>query len=315
MNSKISLICTVYNEEKTISALLESIKNQIRIPDEVVMVDAGSIDKTSSIIREFANKLPIKLIISPGANIATGRNVAIKNTRYDIIASIDGGCTADENWLQNIIKPIESGNTDVVSGVYSPLIETEFEEIVSYMIFPNNEKLDSNFNPSSRSIAYTKNAWAAVGGYPEWLMTAEDTLFDLNLRKSGFRISLAKDAIVFWRIRENRKKLFKQYFGYAKGDGMELLSLKSYSVRYIGFIIALVSVGLFWSNPYFWLFAIPISFSGICLKHVRKVKKLTTKRIFTALTVALTIESAVFAGYVKGNFQRFLKSNSNKKPS
>ncbi len=305
MSLKVSLICTVYNEEKTIEALLESIKSQKRMPDELVIVDAGSTDKTGSLIKSFADKLPLKLIISPGANIAAGRNKAIKNTQNDIIACTDGGCTVDPNWLQNMMKPFENDSADVVSGVYAPLIESEFEEIVSYMIFPDIEKLDSNsFNPSSRSIAFKKKAWETVGGYPEWLMTAEDTLFDEKLRQSGFRFSLVKDAIVFWRIRENKKKLFTQCFRYAEGDGMELLSLKLYSARYVGLVIALTSIGLFWSNPYFWPLAILISFSGMYFKHMKKVKRLTVKRFCIALTTALTIESAVFLGYVKGNLTR-----------
>lgn len=314
MSLKVSLICTVFNEGKTIATLLESIKNQTRIPDEVIIVDAGSKDDTIHIIRNFIHKLPINLIISPNANIGTGRNIAIKNAQYDIIACTDGGCKIDEYWLQNILKPFQDVCVDVVSGVYTPLVESEFEEIVSYMIFPEIEKLDSNnFNPSSRSIAFKKKAWKLVGGYPEWLMTAEDTLFDLNLRKSGFRFSLARDAIVSWRVRENRKKLFKQFFGYARGDGIEFLFFKSYSIRYVTILAIILAICLFWSNPYFWSLSIPFSFVSIYIKHLRKMKKLTIKRFFISLSVAITIESAVFLGYVTGNLRRIFKSNSNRK--
>ena len=37
------------------------------------------------------------------------------------------------------------------------------------------------FLPSSRSVAYTKTAWAAAGGYPEWIDYCEDLIFDLRL--------------------------------------------------------------------------------------------------------------------------------------
>jgi glycosyltransferase involved in cell wall biosynthesis len=313
MALKISLICTVYNEEKTIATLLESIENQTRVPDEIIIVDAGSKDNTVPIIRNFTNKLPIKLIISSGVNVSTGRNIAIRNTLYDIIASTDGGCEIDKYWLQNIIKPFEDKNVDIVSGVYTPLVESEFQEIVSYMIFPEIEKLDSrNFNPSSRSIAFKKKAWESVGGYPEYLMTAEDTLFDLNLRKAGFRFSLAKDAIVSWRIRENRKDLFKMFFRYAIGEGVEFLFVKSYFIRYLTFLTSLFTICLFWPNPYFWLLALPVLFFGIYVKHLRKVKKFTIKRFFISLSVAITIECAVFLGYVTGNLRRIFKLNSSK---
>ncbi|RLG16029.1 glycosyltransferase, partial [Nanoarchaeota archaeon] len=43
---KVSLICTVLNEEDTIEDLLKSIIKQTRRPDEFVIVDGGSKDKT-----------------------------------------------------------------------------------------------------------------------------------------------------------------------------------------------------------------------------------------------------------------------------
>ena len=58
------------------------------------------------------------------------------------------------------------------------------------------------------SVAFRKSAWKDVGGYPEWLETAEDTLFDLNLKKAGKKFVLAKDAVVRWGTRENAAERF-----------------------------------------------------------------------------------------------------------
>ena len=102
---KVSLICTVKDEKETIIELLENIFKQTMSPDEVVIVDGGSSDGTIDIIQRYSEKLPLKLIVSTGANIAKGRNIAIKNASYDIIASTDGGCKLDEKWLENLIQP------------------------------------------------------------------------------------------------------------------------------------------------------------------------------------------------------------------
>ena len=54
---------------------------------------------------------------------------------------------------------------------------------MSGTVLPAMDDIDpQTFLPSSRSIAFTKEAWAAVGGYPEWLDYCEDLLFDLALR-------------------------------------------------------------------------------------------------------------------------------------
>ena len=195
-----SLIITVKNEEATIAALLESIIKQTKSPNEIVIVDAGSSDSTVNIIENYKDRLPIKLIISPKANIPAGRNIAIKNTSQDIIACTDGGCVLHERWFENIVKPLEtSSDVSVVSGVYLPLCKNDFEQTMSKLILPEIDTLTlENYLPASRSVAFRKNVWAEVGGYPEWLNTAEDTSFDLKALRLGKKFVLAKDAIVFW---------------------------------------------------------------------------------------------------------------------
>ena len=54
---KISLICTTYNEEKSIGKLIESMLNQSRLPDEIIIADSLSTDNTVKIIRSFKSKL------------------------------------------------------------------------------------------------------------------------------------------------------------------------------------------------------------------------------------------------------------------
>ena len=56
---KISFVTTVFNEEKTINKLLDSIKKQTVYPDEVIIVDGGSTDNTLSVISNF--QFPIKM--------------------------------------------------------------------------------------------------------------------------------------------------------------------------------------------------------------------------------------------------------------
>ena len=53
----ISLCITVFNEEKYITALLESIVSQTKQPDEVIIVDGGSTDKTVALIKPYQSKI------------------------------------------------------------------------------------------------------------------------------------------------------------------------------------------------------------------------------------------------------------------
>jgi len=69
---KVSLIATVLNAGDRLEGFLASVSRQTRPPDEVVVVDGGSTDRTLEALREAAG---ITLLEEPGANVARGRNV------------------------------------------------------------------------------------------------------------------------------------------------------------------------------------------------------------------------------------------------
>jgi len=215
---KCSLICTVLDEGDTIEDLLKSILKQTRRPDEFVIVDGGSKDKTQEIIKEYAKKHKwIRLIISEGANIAEGRNIAIENSRFETIACIDGGCVAKEDWLEKLIKPLEK--CDVSFGVYVPLPSDGKQKYFGMVLCKGPSEIDpKTFLPSARNIAFKKECWKKVGGFPENVYTGEDTLFDLKLREAGFKFCFVPDAIVYWRMRESWKGFWKQMYNYGVGD-------------------------------------------------------------------------------------------------
>ena len=262
---KVSVISTVYNEELSIKEFLDSLLSQSRKPDEIVIVDGGSTDRTEQIIKEYIRReASIKLIVKEGANISQGRNIAIKNAKYEIIASTDAGCRIDKDWLKNLIKKFD-GNTDVVGGMTIPESKTDFERCVAEVTcYKVEEVADETFLPSSRSIAFRKSAWEKVGGYSEWLYTAEDTLFDLKLKKFGCKFKVAKDAIVYWQIRKNFRQVFKQYYLYGKGNREAgLVTTKSLLVHITRsfwpmgiFIIVLIPTLYFNAMPFLLIVAI-----------------------------------------------------------
>lgn len=299
-NKGISLIFTVKNEEDSIEQLLDSIMCQSIKPDEVVIVDGGSTDETLSLIthHRIMQILPVKLI-EQDVNISKGRNIAIANSEFEIIASTDGGCKLDENWLEKITAPFVDPNTHIVSGVYLPCYTTNFEKIASMIIFPDiNQLSQQSFLPSSRSIAFRKKIWEIVGGYPEWLDTAEDTLFDLRIKHLEFKFKLVREAIVYWRVRSHTWQIFKQYYRYAKGEGLELLFAGRYVARYLAFFLMLVLISQFWYNIAFWPLAGFFVLFLLWLKYLRKIAK--PERIPIAISVAISIEIGLIMGYTLG---------------
>ena len=82
-----------------------------------------------------------------------------------------------------------------------------------------DEVKPESFLPSSRSVAFTKEAWEAAGGYPEWIDYCEDLIFDFRLRDAAGPFAWAPEAVAHFRPRGSLKSFFKQYYRYARGDG------------------------------------------------------------------------------------------------
>lgn len=220
---KVTLICPTYNEESSIASLIESMLKQTKKADEIIFVDSYSKDKTAEIIQSYSRKEKSIKLIQEKSNIAQARNIAIRNSKYDIIACTDASSILKKDWLEKIIVPFNDESVDVVSGGFIAISDGGVEDYISMItVKPIEEWNEKTFLPSGRSIAFRKKVWEVVGGYPEAkrksMEAGEDTLFDLKLKERGFKFKLEKDAIVYWHGRNNVKDFFKQFIRYGRGD-------------------------------------------------------------------------------------------------
>ncbi len=231
---RVSLVVTLKNEAKTVKELLRSVGAQTRLPDELVIVDGGSDDGTVDIIRSCPERVPTEVLVVPGANISAGRNAAIRAASHDVIAVTDGGCVLDPFWLEKLIDPLErEEGVGLVAGFYAPLVGSWFQGLVACATLPlPGEVKHDRFMPSARSIAFRRDVWKRVGGYPEWLDIGEDMYFNHAWRRLGVENRVVPEAIVFWRQRSVFRGVMKQYFRYAEGDGIAGMFPERHLIRF-----------------------------------------------------------------------------------
>jgi glycosyltransferase involved in cell wall biosynthesis len=233
---KVSLVATVKDVHAHIDEFLESVERQTRRPDEVVVVDGGSTDGTWEVLRSGVGVMALR---EPGANIARGRNVAIRAATHEAIAVSDGDCVLAPDWLERILEPLERG-ADVAAGFYRPIAETLLQVCAAAATVPDEDELASGWMPSSRSIAFRREAFESAGGYPEWLDVGEDMYFNHRLRDGGARMELAPRAVTYWRMRPTPGATWRQYVGYAFGDGVSGMYPHRHLLRFAtyGFLAA-----------------------------------------------------------------------------
>ena len=221
MTTKVSVILTVLNEGNNLRELLDALCAQSFPPDEIVIIDGGSRDGTIGILEDYATRDGrFRVFTERGVNIATGRNSAIRKAVHSIIAVTDGGCRPDVDWLRELVRPLlEDVTIGAVAGAYSLNPRNRFEYFSGLLCMPNDMDIEESRLFYGRSSAFRRSAWEEAGGYPEWLYTAEDTLFALKVRQLGYRIAYAKLAVVNWRPRPSLWKMVKMFYLYGRGNG------------------------------------------------------------------------------------------------
>lgn len=234
---RVSLVATVRDEAATLPEWWNSVMAQSRLPDEVVVVDGGSGDGTLEVLQQLSEgaPFPVRLEVLPGSNIAQGRNRAISLAGGEVIAVSDAGCVLHPRWLESLLAPMEADpRVELVAGFYQPLARGWFERLAACATVPLPwEVREARFMPSSRSLAFRREVWVRVGGYPEWLPIGEDMYFNHRWKEMGVTHRLSKEALVWWRMRPDLPSLLRQYFRYARGDGEAGMYPQRHAVRFL----------------------------------------------------------------------------------
>ncbi|MBA3723799.1 MAG: glycosyltransferase [Candidatus Levybacteria bacterium] len=257
---KISFITTIYNEETTITKFLKSLVSQTKVPDEVVIVDGGSVDQTVYLIKNFQfpkSIKKVKIIIHKG-NRSMGRNTAIKEASGEIIVCSDAGNILEKNWLKNISEPFIEKHIDVVAGYYKGMAKNAFQKsLLPYVLVMPDKVNPKSFLPATRSVAFKKSIWEKVGGFDEALSHNEDYAFAKKLKKIGANIVFARNAIVYWMPRNTLKQTYTMFLRFAYGDAEANIFRPKVLFLFIRYFICMLLVLLFIiTKSFFMLFSL-----------------------------------------------------------
>ncbi len=160
---KISVVIPVFNEEKYIGQCLKALNQQVIKPDEIIIINNNSTDRTLEIINQFKNQLPIKIINEKNQGVIFARNRGFNEAKGEIIVRTDADTQQSKNWLMTIKKNfLEKQEIDALAG---PVIfyDLPFQTTLYSKILIYGFKLFTGIYPLfGPGFAIKKYAWLKI---------------------------------------------------------------------------------------------------------------------------------------------------------
>lgn len=115
-NDLISVIIPAYNDKKFLPECLQSIYNQTYKNLQIILVDDGSTDKTSSICDNWEkNDKRIHVIHQARGGVSAARNAGLYSAKGDYISFVDSDDYLDSHFYEKMLKAAKENDADVVS--------------------------------------------------------------------------------------------------------------------------------------------------------------------------------------------------------
>jgi glycosyltransferase involved in cell wall biosynthesis len=234
---KCSLIITTYNRPEALELVLLSVERQTVLPEEVIIADDGSDNRTQAIINNFQSNKILNIQHSwqedKGFRAAKSRNKAISISTQEYIVLIDGDMVLHTHFIEDHLKHVQKGF--LIQGKRSLLTKKRTSSAIKnqttlFSFFDNglqNHKnsLYSNFlsrlfaskkthlkGIKTCNMSFFRSDCIAVNGFNEnfegW--GREDSEFVVRLLNSGIhRKNLRFNAIQFhlWHNENTRASL------------------------------------------------------------------------------------------------------------
>lgn len=302
MVSNASLIIPIWNEMKSgrLLPMIDSIREQTVLPDEVIFVDGLSDDGTYEYLKEIGRQTDgwINVVSDDGGNIATARNRGVLTASNNLLLFTDAGCILPTNWVESMLSPLANKKVDVVVGGYEGDYTKgdKMEEAIATTIIKPMHRWTDDHLPSGRSLALKRQAFDVVGGYPEWMGYSEDTEFDLMLKDAGMKFYIQKDAPVKWSMGGKVGVFFKKLFNYGIFDAHNPRLRKNIRMPLAVVFVLLHLMLLIIPIQIITLFVAYVLFEGFYLAYANKRWYLLSQYI----SIGWLKRYAYFSGYIYG---------------
>lgn len=192
--ASVSAIIPAYNAERYISEALKSVLGQVRVPEEIIVVDDGSTDRTEDVVRDYDDRVHFLRADHGGAGAA--RNLGVRSARGEFVTFLD----ADDLWTpEKLSLQLDLFRSrpavDMVFGRVRQFISPELGEEARNRIDCPDEPMPG-YHPGT--LLMRREAFLRVGLFETGLKVGEFIDWYLRAVEAGLQSVMLPD-IVMWR--------------------------------------------------------------------------------------------------------------------
>ncbi|MBD0327834.1 MAG: glycosyltransferase [Pyrinomonadaceae bacterium] len=217
----LSVVVLIGDPARDALSIRMALERQVRIPDEVIVVDSSA---DGSVSDWLGNGYRVHSIAKADFHHGRTRNLGASLAQGEILVFMtQDALLADEYSLENLVFPIES---DVVEATYARQVPKEdagllerFARGFNYPARPRTKSLADVEKLGFRAFFFSDvcsavraNVFWEVGGFPENTIMMEDALLCAKLLRAGYKVKYEAEAQVFHSHNWGMLQQFKRNF-------------------------------------------------------------------------------------------------------
>jgi len=214
-NPKVSVIMPVYNQEKFLKESIDSILNQTFKDFELIIINDGSTDQTSKILKQYVRKdLRIKIFFQKNQGCTKSLNYGIRQARGKYIARQDADDISLSKRLEKQVEFLERNKNIGLLGCFAQVIDEQGNKkqkiLGQYTIDKDLKRYSFWSNRFCHStIMIIKELLHKINGYDDYFVYSQDT--DLYFRLMPYtQFANLKEVFLLYREHEDSVSKIKK---------------------------------------------------------------------------------------------------------
>ena len=257
----VSVLIPAYNEELVIATSIRRILASTHQKLEVIVIDDGSADGTSEVVRgSFADEPRVKLITARNGGKARATNLGLQRATGDIVVVLDADTQFEPATISRLVRWFADPKVGAVAGnakVGNRINMLTRWQALEYITAQNLERRALATLGCITVVPGAVGAWrreciVKLGGFPVDTL-AEDQDLTIQVQREGYKAVFDSSAVAWTEAPDRVAGLAKQRFRWAFGTLQCMWKHRRMSLNPRYGALGLVAL------PQVWLFQIALA--------------------------------------------------------